>query len=129
MRLFSHTYTDMATIKVVSSPYTGLAVGICAVIFIVFILLRPLLSSSRRIPGPFLARYTRLWLLREVWYGTFPYTSVELHRKYGKMQPPNILLLPSKRSKKVLLFASHLMNIASTTQRQQRLFMGAVKVS
>jgi hypothetical protein len=26
-----------------------------------------------------------LWLLKEVWYGTFPYTNVKLHRKYGKL--------------------------------------------
>lgn len=40
-------------------------------------------SPLRRVPGPFLAQFTRLWLLKQVYFGTYPKTSIELHRKYG----------------------------------------------
>lgn len=42
------------------------------------------LSSLRDVPGPFLARFTRFWHLREVWHGTFPMTNAKLHWKYGE---------------------------------------------
>lgn len=41
-------------------------------------------SSLRDVPGPFFARFTRFWHLREVWHGTFPMTNAKLHRKYGE---------------------------------------------
>ncbi|EXJ63764.1 hypothetical protein A1O7_00099 [Cladophialophora yegresii CBS 114405] len=37
----------------------------------------------RSVPGPFLARFTRLWYLRKVWQGDFEKTNVALHKKYG----------------------------------------------
>ncbi|KIV80341.1 hypothetical protein PV11_07847 [Exophiala sideris] len=37
----------------------------------------------RDIPGPFWARFTRLWYLREVANGHFEKTNVALHRRYG----------------------------------------------
>lgn len=46
-------------------------------------LVNVLRSPLRRVPGPFLARFTRLWLLKQVYFGTYPKTSIELHRKYG----------------------------------------------
>jgi hypothetical protein len=35
------------------------------------------------IPGPFLARFTRLWFLRAILKGDFEKTNIELHRKHG----------------------------------------------
>lgn len=37
----------------------------------------------RDIPGPFLARFTRLWYLLELYKGKFEITNIELHKKYG----------------------------------------------
>jgi hypothetical protein len=37
----------------------------------------------RDVPGPLLARFTRLWYLREVATGHFEKTNIALHKKYG----------------------------------------------
>lgn len=44
---------------------------------------RAIRSPLRKVPGPFWARFTRLWFLREVYHGRFHFSDVELHRKYG----------------------------------------------
>jgi len=43
------------------------------------------LSPLRHVPGPFWARFTRLWKLIEIYGGHFEKTNVELHRKYGEL--------------------------------------------
>ena len=35
------------------------------------------------IPGPFLARFSRLWYFLEIYKGGFEEMNIELHRKYG----------------------------------------------
>ncbi|KAK2676887.1 Cytochrome P450 [Fusarium oxysporum f. sp. vasinfectum] len=57
-------------------------------------LVNVLRSPLRRVPGPFLARFTRLWLLKQVYFGTYPKTSIELHRKYG----PIVRIAPNEYS-------------------------------
>lgn len=42
-----------------------------------------LLSPLKNVPGPFLARYTRLWELSAVIRGNIHCKTVELHQKYG----------------------------------------------
>lgn len=42
------------------------------------------ISPTRRIPGPFLARFTRLWYFHSVWTGQHEKTNIALHRKYAK---------------------------------------------
>jgi hypothetical protein len=37
----------------------------------------------RKTPGPFLARFSRLWELYEVIQGRFERTNVELHKRYS----------------------------------------------
>jgi hypothetical protein len=37
----------------------------------------------RTVPGPFVARFTRLWYLSKVWQGTFEKTNIALHKKHG----------------------------------------------
>lgn len=36
-------------------------------------------------PGPFLARFTRLWYLKAVVKGDFERVNIDLHRKYGEL--------------------------------------------
>jgi hypothetical protein len=38
----------------------------------------------RDVPGPFFARFTRLWLLRQYVKGNYQKTNVKLHDQYGK---------------------------------------------
>jgi cytochrome P450 len=41
-------------------------------------------TPLRDIPGPFLARFTRLWYLRTVWSGNAHHINIALHRDYAK---------------------------------------------
>lgn len=42
-------------------------------------------SPLARIPGPFLAKFTKLWYLYRVAQGRFEEENIELHRRYGKV--------------------------------------------
>jgi len=44
---------------------------------------RGLSTPLRDVPGPFAARFTRLWYLRNVWRGDFEKVNVRLHDRYG----------------------------------------------
>ena len=37
------------------------------------------------IPGPWLAGYTRLWKLHNVWQGQHHHSALKLHRRYGPL--------------------------------------------
>lgn len=54
------------------------------VLLIVRSIIRPFFLSPRNVPGPFLARFSRLWYLKQVYEGGFEKTNIELHRRYGK---------------------------------------------
>ncbi|GME41742.1 Cytochrome P450 [Neofusicoccum parvum] len=56
----------------------------CVVLLVVLrSLVRAAVSPLRSIPGPFFARFSRLWYLKHVYRGEFHKTNVALHRKYG----------------------------------------------
>jgi hypothetical protein len=57
------------------------------VINVSYRLFRHYSSKLASIPGPFLARFSRFWLLRETYYGRFHLKDVELHRKHGGYPP------------------------------------------
>lgn len=44
-----------------------------------------LLDPLHDIPGPWLARWTRLWYLYHIYLGDFEKTNVQLHKRYGKL--------------------------------------------
>ncbi|GME34413.1 Cytochrome P450 [Neofusicoccum parvum] len=46
---------------------------------------RAAFSPLRSVPGPFLARFTRLWYLYKIWEGDFEKTQRTLHRRYGSI--------------------------------------------
>jgi hypothetical protein len=52
-------------------------------IYFLYNLVLILLDPLRDVPGPFLARFTRLWYFWEVYKGTYELTDVKLHKKYG----------------------------------------------
>ncbi|OQV03519.1 hypothetical protein CLAIMM_08555 [Cladophialophora immunda] len=53
-------------------------------LFVVLLRLYSALSSPLRgLPGPWSTPFSRLWFLREVWYGTFHITDIKLHEKLG----------------------------------------------
>lgn len=47
-------------------------------------ILRTLFLSPRNTPGPFLARFSRLWYLRQILKGDFEKTNIALHRRHGR---------------------------------------------
>jgi hypothetical protein len=51
--------------------------------FLLYHFIQYVLDPLRSIPGPFLARFTRLWYFLEIYKGSFEATDVELHKKYG----------------------------------------------
>lgn len=61
--------------------YAGLvAVGLR----IIYVLYNIATSPLRQLPGPFAARFTRLWYLRSIWGGQAHWENIALHRKYAK---------------------------------------------
>jgi hypothetical protein len=50
---------------------------------LIYSLLQYIFDPLRSIPGPFLARFSRLWYFLEIYKGSFEETNIELHRRYG----------------------------------------------
>ncbi|PVH84305.1 cytochrome P450 [Cadophora sp. DSE1049] len=61
---------------------------------VLFKIYRALADPLRGAQGPLLARFSRLWLFREVYYGTIMRTNINLHEKYG----PIVRLAPNEYS-------------------------------
>lgn len=59
-----------------------LASGVASLIFLRAVF-RAVFTPLRSVPGPFLARFSRLWYLYKLWEGNFEKVNIELHRKYG----------------------------------------------
>ncbi|KAH9204667.1 cytochrome P450 [Leptodontidium sp. 2 PMI_412] len=51
----------------------------------IYRLVRAVFSPMRSVPGPFLARFSRLWLLRECWDDTWHKKIVNLHCEFGAL--------------------------------------------
>lgn len=63
-------------------------------LYIGYSVLQVIIDPLRDIPGPFLARFTRLWYLREVYKGSFEFTNIDLHKNYG----PIVRISPNEYS-------------------------------
>ncbi|KIX01188.1 uncharacterized protein Z518_08913 [Rhinocladiella mackenziei CBS 650.93] len=55
----------------------------CVLLPITYYLYRAARDPLRSAPGPFLARFTRLWYLKAVHKGDFELQNIQLHRQYG----------------------------------------------
>ncbi|KAH7413160.1 cytochrome P450 [Cadophora sp. MPI-SDFR-AT-0126] len=82
----------MITDLLLLSPLTLLLVS--SSITLLYFLLAPLLSPQRSIPGPFLARFTRLWYFYQIYKGDFERLNVRLHEEYG----PVVRIAPGEYS-------------------------------
>ncbi|KAI0127016.1 cytochrome P450 [Xylariales sp. AK1849] len=65
------------------SPW-ALVLGVGVLAFVT-VLLRPIFSWSWKIPGPFLAKYTKWWYAWHIKRNDLHWINVELHRKNGKI--------------------------------------------
>lgn len=75
--------------------YAALAAAVAGISYSI---LRAAFTSTRNIPGPFLARFTRLWYFRTVWGAEAEKTNYALHRKYaqnGQFMAPIVRLGPN----------------------------------
>lgn len=63
------------------SPF-ALAAGVI-LLALIWIVISPQLAWSWKIPGPFFAKYTRLWYLRQIYTSDFHWTNIRLHREKG----------------------------------------------
>ena len=82
----------MITDLLLVSPVTLLLVS--GGVTLLYFLLAPLLSPQRSIPGPFLARFTRLWYFYQIYQGDFERLNVKLHEQYG----PIVRIAPGEYS-------------------------------
>jgi hypothetical protein len=56
-----------------------------AVVILVFrALMQAYTSTKRNIPGPFLAKFSRLWYLSRIWTRQCHLEMINLHKQYGK---------------------------------------------
>ncbi|KAF4968690.1 hypothetical protein FSARC_3976 [Fusarium sarcochroum] len=60
--------------------YAALAASFCYIIALIF---DQVSSTLRDIPGPFLARFSRLWYLYRAYMGDFHLENIDLHRRHG----------------------------------------------
>lgn len=82
--MLSHTlYTQLPTALQRPIPCVLIATSGILAILILRPLLRDITSPLRDIPGPFMARYTRLWKLYEIYKGSFEESNIKLHRIHG----------------------------------------------
>ncbi|CZR62536.1 related to pisatin demethylase cytochrome P450 [Phialocephala subalpina] len=60
---------------------------VCFLLFssVLYFVLPAILSPLRSVPGPPLARFSRLWYLKHVWNGRFEQVNIELHRRFGSI--------------------------------------------
>lgn len=65
-----------------------------------FLIAKSFSSPTRHLPGPFWARFTRLWYFKRVALGGFERENIALHRKYGPIVrlAPNMFSIDSPES-------------------------------
>jgi hypothetical protein len=73
---------DWALGKVATSRFVVLVLVVLAGL-IIRSLYRAFVTPLRGIPGPFAAKFSRIWKLVEILKGHFEKTDIALHRKYG----------------------------------------------
>lgn len=60
-------------------------VAYAVAVYAIYLLCDCFSSRSRHIPGPFLAKFSRLWYFSRVCSANFEKENIELHRKYGRI--------------------------------------------
>jgi hypothetical protein len=75
--------SQMSLSQTGASQTLTIAVVVSLSLYIAYVLAHATVSPLRNLPGPFWARYTRFWYLRQVIQGDFEKKNIELHAKYG----------------------------------------------
>lgn len=85
------------------SPFSLLAC--CIIVFtIAYLLINRFGTPLRKVPGPFLASISQLWIVKQQRGLQRPHVDLNLHRKYGPIVriAPNEVLVSSPASKKII---------------------------
>ena len=70
--------------------YFYLVFGVCGLLLLIrfiTVIYSAAASPLRPIPGPFLARFTKLWYFWRMNAGEFEHENIALHREHGKNGP------------------------------------------
>lgn len=78
------------SLRVILPAFLGLVVFAS---FLFVVLNELFLHPLRKIPGPFIAKFTDLWHLYHAWRGQFELDNVALHKKYGMLSSGSITYL------------------------------------
>lgn len=89
-----HFHQNIKMLQYLLSLSPGTLILIALGFIIVYNAFQVIFDPLRDIPGPFLARFTRLWYLLELYKGRFELTNIELHKKYGAI----VRIAPSEYS-------------------------------
>ncbi|KAK4690313.1 hypothetical protein P7C71_g6448, partial [Lecanoromycetidae sp. Uapishka_2] len=68
--------------------------SIALILYILYTIYQAYATPLRSVPGPFLAKFTRLWLAKAIASRKFDQINIELHRKYG----PVVRIAPNEYS-------------------------------
>jgi cytochrome P450 len=71
----------------------------CIALVVLFSIIRSKYNGLSKIPGPWLASYTKLWRLYDVYKGHAHLTAIRLHRQYGPLVriAPNVVSVADPR--------------------------------
>ncbi len=72
-----HSFTMQFSLLIVAFAFLPL-------FYVIHLVYSSFTSPLRSVPGPFLARFTKLWYFWHVSQGHFEQVNLDLHRKYGK---------------------------------------------
>ena len=61
-----------------------LAAGVGLTVLVLYRVYRAFLGPLRDVPGPILARFTRLWEVYYAHQGQFEHVNIALHERYGE---------------------------------------------
>ncbi|KUJ10351.1 cytochrome P450 oxidoreductase [Mollisia scopiformis] len=67
---------------------------VLTITLVLYYIILAVLSPLKSLPGPFFARFTRLWYLKNVWDGEFDQINIALHKKHG----PIVRIAPNEYS-------------------------------
>jgi hypothetical protein len=51
--------------------------------YLAHVICRAILDPLRDVPGPFFARFSKVWYALQIWRGDFEVVNTNLHRQYG----------------------------------------------
>ncbi|KAK5047475.1 hypothetical protein LTR84_006571 [Exophiala bonariae] len=102
--IMDNRISPYAATNILLALITRLIAPASTILLLAYIAYYGFLSPLSGIPGPFIARFTRLWLAYHGWKGDFHIVLTEVHEKYGttvRVGPDEVLTLSPDAIKKI----------------------------